>query len=117
VSDSNRVVLDRILDDDPLAACFHTAERHLHIVVHGRAVDVAAPQSWFSVQICLISARNSISIRGRPPREFDFQRQKWRKPARCQYTSVSGRTIVTASRINRNHRYIWMKNQRSLFVR
>jgi len=39
-----------------------------------------APQSWFSVLICLISARNSISIRGRPPREFDFQRQKRRKP-------------------------------------
>src|ERR1700720_4892694 len=54
-----------------------------------------APQSWFSVLICLISARNSISIRGRPPREFDFQRQKRRKPARCQCTSVSGRTIVT----------------------
>src|SRR5216684_7990705 len=27
-----------------------------------------APQSWFSVLICRISARNSISIRGRPPR-------------------------------------------------
>jgi hypothetical protein len=34
-----------------------------------------APQSWFSVLICRISARNSVSIRGRPPREFDFQRQ------------------------------------------
>src|ERR1700686_2919013 len=75
-----------------------------------------APQSWFSVLICLISARNSISIRGRPPREFDFQRQKRRKPVRCQCTSVSGRTIVTTSRINGNHRYIWTRNQRS-FVR
>ena len=71
-----------------------------------------APQSWFSVLICLISARNSISIRGRPPREFDFQRQKRRKPARCHRTSVSGWTIVTTSRINGNHRYIWTRNQR-----
>jgi TIR domain len=34
-----------------------------------------APQSWFSVLICRISARNSISIRWRPPRWFDFRRQ------------------------------------------
>jgi hypothetical protein len=40
---------------------------NLHLLV--------SPQSWFSVLICRISARNSISIRGRPPREFDFQRQ------------------------------------------
>jgi hypothetical protein len=81
------------------------------------AVNAWRTQSWFSVLICLISARNSISIRGRPPREFDFERQKRRKPARCQCTSVSGRTIVTTSRINGNHRYIWTRNQRSLFVR
>src|SRR6266481_6818836 len=54
-----------------------------------------APQSWFSVLICRISARNSISIRGRPPREFDFRRQWRRKPARCHRTSVSGWTIAT----------------------
>jgi len=34
-----------------------------------------APQSWFSVLICRISARNSALIGGRPPRRRDFQRQ------------------------------------------
>jgi len=33
-------------------------------------------------------------------REFDFQRQLRRKPARCNRTSVSGRTIVTTVRID-----------------
>src|SRR5216683_4250341 len=75
-----------------------------------------APQSWFSVLICRISARNSISIRGRLPRGFDFQRQYRRKPARCHRTSVSGWTIVTTVRIDGNHRYIWTRNQRSLLV-
>jgi hypothetical protein len=31
---------------------------------------------WFSVLICLISARNSISIRGRSPREFQKRRSR-----------------------------------------
>jgi hypothetical protein len=34
-----------------------------------------APQSQFSVLICRISARNSASIGGRPPRRRDFHRQ------------------------------------------
>src|SRR5258706_10625141 len=75
-----------------------------------------APQSKFSALICRISARSSISIRGRPPRRRDFQRQQRRKPARCQLTSVSGWTIVTTFKIDGKHRYIWTKNQRSLFV-
>jgi hypothetical protein len=37
-----------------------------------------------------INARRSDSIRGRPPRVPDFQRQYLRKPARCQRTTVSG---------------------------
>src|ERR1039457_7222221 len=47
-----------------------------------------APQSGFSMLICRISARRSVSICGRPPVERDFQRQWQRKPARCHRTSV-----------------------------
>src|SRR5215813_6708147 len=75
-----------------------------------------APQSIFSTLIRRISARRPASMRGRPPRFRDFQRQYRRKPARCQRTSVSGRMIVMALRIAGNQRYSWMKNSRSLFV-
>ena len=63
-----------------------------------------------------ISARSSPSIFGRPPRERDFHRQYRRKPARCQRTRVSGRTIVMALRTDGNHRYSVTKNKRSPFV-
>src|SRR6266446_2433584 len=63
-----------------------------------------APHSGFSALIRRISARTSASIFGRPPRERDFHRQYRRKPARCQRTRVSGRTIVMASRTDGNHR-------------
>src|SRR5262249_54039178 len=75
-----------------------------------------APQSIFSTLIRRISARRPASMRGRPPRFRDFQRQYRRKPARCQRTSVSGRINVMALRIAGNQRYSWMKNNRSLFV-
>jgi len=52
----------------------------------------------FSLLIRRIQTRSSVSICGRPPRRCDFQRQKRRKPARCQCTSVSGWTIVTTSK-------------------
>jgi hypothetical protein len=35
----------------------------------------SAPQSGFSMLICRINARRSVSICGRPPRGRDFQRQ------------------------------------------
>jgi hypothetical protein len=69
-----------------------------------------------SALIRRISARSSASICGRPARERDFQRQYWRKPARCQRTTVSGRMIVMALRTDGNHRYSWTKNKRSPFV-
>ena len=75
-----------------------------------------APQSGCSMIIRRISARRSVSIWGRPPTERDFQRQYRRNPARCHRTSVSGWTIVRTCRIDGNHRYSWIKNQRSLFV-
>src|SRR6266567_2934552 len=62
-----------------------------------------APQSIFSILIRRISARRPASMRGRPPRFRDFQRQYRRKPARCQRTSVCGRMIVMALRIAGNH--------------
>jgi hypothetical protein len=40
------------------------------------AVDAwRTSKAGFSVLICRISPRNSISMRGRPPLAFDFQRQ------------------------------------------
>jgi hypothetical protein len=45
-----------------------------------------------------------------------IERQYRRKPARCDRTRVSGRTIVMALRTDGNHRYSWMKNKRSPFV-
>jgi hypothetical protein len=38
------------------------------------------------------------------------------RPVRCQRTTVSGWTIVRTFKIDGNHRYSWIKNQRSLFV-
>src|SRR6266513_5933796 len=75
-----------------------------------------APHSGFSALIRRISARRSAAIFGRPPRERDFHRQYWRKPARCQRTRVSGRMIVMALSADGNHRYSWTKNKRSPFV-
>jgi hypothetical protein len=75
-----------------------------------------APHSGFSMIICRISARNPMSICGRPRNERDFQRHYRRKPARCQRTRVSGRTTVMTFRTDGNHRYSWMKTKRSLFV-
>jgi hypothetical protein len=49
--------------------------------------------------ISRISLRISNGTVGLPPSAFDFQRQYNRKPARCHLTTVSGLTIVSASRI------------------
>src|SRR5271170_2097512 len=68
-----------------------------------------APHSGLSELICRISARSSVSIRGRPPSEHDFQRQYRRKPARCQRISVSGRMIVRTFRTDGNQQYSQIK--------
>jgi hypothetical protein len=70
----------------------------------------------FSMLIRRISARSFASICGRPPSGRDLQRQKQRKPARCQRTSVSGRVIVRTCRIDGNQRYSWIRKQRAWFV-
>src|SRR5215813_6620838 len=41
-----------------------------------------------------------------PPRRRDLQRQNDRNPARCQRTTVSGRTMASASTIPGTRRYI-----------
>ena len=50
---------------------------------------------------------------GLPARRRDFQRQKERKPALCQRITVSGSTIVSASRIRGAIRYRQTKMRRS----
>jgi hypothetical protein len=45
------------------------------------------------------SRRISTATVGRPERGHDFQRQYDLNPARCQRTTVSGFTIVSASRV------------------
>src|ERR1700724_1723065 len=43
-----------------------------------------------------IRSRTTLPIRGRPPRRRDFHRKYAAKPIRCQRTTVSGLTMVTA---------------------
>jgi hypothetical protein len=60
-----------------------------------------------------ISSRISPVILGRPPRERERHRQKSRKPARCQPTTVSGLTITrTSAQRDQNWRNI-VQNIRS----
>src|SRR5258708_13612 len=75
-----------------------------------------APNGGFWALTGRISARSPPPILGRPQRERDSHRQYRRKPARCQRTRVSGRTIVMALRTDGNHRYSVTKNKRSPFV-
>ena len=49
-----------------------------------------APQSGLARLIWRISRRISGVMLGLPARRRDFQRQKERKPARCQRRTVSG---------------------------
>jgi len=58
----------------------HVKWTSLCIEPNAKSLKLFNPQSQpkmpsDTVLISRISARNSISIRGRPPREFDFQRQ------------------------------------------
>ena len=61
-----------------------------------------APQSGLARLISRISRRISGGTLGLPARRRDFQRQKERKPARCQRITVSGSTIVMASNTRRD---------------
>ena len=56
----------------------------------------SSPHEGLSRAIFQMSRWSSTWIGRRPP--SDFQRQKWRKPLRCQATKVLGLTKVRASR-------------------
>src|SRR5882762_11337368 len=56
-----------------------------------------APQPGFSVAMRRMSVRRSALIEGRPVGR-DRQRQKRRKPRRCQRMTVAGRTMASVSR-------------------
>src|ERR1700730_14990938 len=58
-----------------------------------------APHSGLAMLISRISRRISTATVGRPERGRDFQRQYDLNPARCQRTTVSGFTIVSALRV------------------
>jgi hypothetical protein len=57
----------------------------------------SSPQIGFSAAIFQIRSRRSLGKRGLPV-GLDFQRQKSRNPLRCQRSSVSGFTLINASR-------------------
>ena len=65
---------------------------------------LGAPHSGLARLISRINRRTSIGTLGRPGRRLDFQRQYDRKPARCHRSTVSGRTMVSASRAFGNSR-------------
>src|ERR1700721_4128674 len=58
-----------------------------------------APHSGVAMLISRISRRISTATVGRPERGRAFQRQYDLNPARCQRTTVSGFTIVSALRV------------------
>jgi hypothetical protein len=66
---------------------------------------LGAPHSGLSEHMRRIRVRTSRSIRGRPLRRQDFQRQYARKPRRCQRSTVSGLTMMMASNTDGKSRY------------
>jgi hypothetical protein len=58
-----------------------------------------APHSGLAMLISRISRRSSAGTVGRPERGRDFGRQYDLNPARCQQTTVSGPTSVSALRV------------------
>jgi hypothetical protein len=62
------------------------------------------PQSAFARLISLMSVRSSAETFGLPTQLRDRQRQYARNQARCQRMTVSGLTIATPSRTDRNQR-------------
>ena len=63
-----------------------------------------APHNGLAMLISRINCRISVGTAGRPGPRLDFQRQNNRKPARCHRTTVSGRTMASASRAFGNRR-------------
>src|SRR5262245_14751189 len=57
-----------------------------------------APHNGLAMLSSRINCRISVGTAGRPRRRLDFQRQNNWKPAWCHRTTVSGRTMASASR-------------------
>ena len=72
-----------------------------------------APQSGLARLMSRISRRISSGTLGLPPRRPDFQRQNDRNPTRCQRTTVSGRTMASASTMLGARRYSPTNTNRS----
>ncbi len=70
-----------------------------------------APHGGLAMLISRISCRISAGTPGRPHRGLDFQRQYRRKPARCHRTTVSGRTMASASQLFGNS---WQTQPRTI---
>src|SRR5215469_4527929 len=76
-----------------------------------------APQPGFSRHIWRIRSRTSHEMTGRPGWPCrTFQVQNRRKPARCQATTDSGLTMVSAERQSLHRRDRQIHNRRSLEV-
>ena len=76
-----------------------------------------APYNGLSRLISRMRFWMSLRIRGLPGTPRDFQRQKARKLRRCQRTTVSGRTIATASNRLGNSRQTQSNTARSPAVK
>src|SRR6201998_3038166 len=76
-----------------------------------------APQSAFARLIAPMSVRSSAETFGLQTRLRDRQRQYARNPARCQRMTVSGRTIATTARRDRNQRQSQTNTKRSVLSR
>src|SRR6266404_6830832 len=72
-----------------------------------------APQSRLARLMSRINLRTSSGTLGLPPRRLHFQRQNDRNPARCQRTTVSGRTMDSASTMPGTRRYSSTNTNRS----
>jgi hypothetical protein len=77
------------------------------------AGDGRAPQNGLARLISRISRPISSGALGLAPRRLDFQRQNDRNPARCQRTTVSGRTMASASTMVGARRYSTTNTNRS----
>ena len=72
-------------------------DRPLEVVPEDREQDQECERGGSESRICL-------STRGRPPSGRDFHRQQAANPIRCQRTTVSGLTMVMASRMRGKRR-------------
>ena len=114
--------------EDPPGRIPSAVSSRCHVLRNGGLADIDAELEELSMDAGSTPERigeahladqppNFRRYAGLPARRRDFQRQNERKPARCQRTIVSGRTIVTAFRMDGASRYSRMKTRRSDILR